>query len=47
MEVQCQLDIAKDLKYITETEFEELDLLIQEEAKILAGMRNNLASHSH
>jgi len=47
MEVQCQLDIAKDLKYITNEEFDAIDLIIQEEAKILAGMRNNLASHSH
>lgn len=47
MEVECQLEIAKDLLYITEEEYKEIDLEIADEAKILAGMRSNLISHFH
>jgi four helix bundle protein len=45
MEVLAQLDIACELEYITETEFETLELLINKEAKILSGLvakRNSL-----
>mgnify|MGYP003434438892 FL=1 len=45
MEVHAQLDIAFELEYITETEFETLELLINKEAKILSGLvakRNSL-----
>lgn len=45
MEVLAQLDVACELEYITETEFETLELLINKEAKILSGLvakRNSL-----
>jgi four helix bundle protein len=45
MEVLAQLDIACELEYITKTEFETLELLIDKEAKILSGLvakRNSL-----
>lgn len=44
MEVQCQLDIAKDLKYITEDDFTRIDTIISEEATIIAGMRLKLTN---
>lgn len=47
MEVECQLEIAKDLLYITEEEYVKIDEAIADEAKILAGMRSNLVSHFH
>lgn len=43
METQCQLDIAKDLGYITEKDFVEIDSKIAEEAQIIGGMRNNIS----
>lgn len=45
MEVLAQLDVACELEYITGTEFETLELLIDKEAKILSGLvakRNSL-----
>ena len=45
MEVLAQLDVAWELEYITATEFETLELLINKEAKILSGLvakRNSL-----
>lgn len=46
MEVLAQLDVACELEYITETEFETLELIIiNKEAKILSGLvvrRNSL-----
>ena len=45
MEVLAQLDVAWELEYITATEFETLELLIDKEAKILSGLvakRNSL-----
>lgn len=45
MEVLAQLDVSCELEYITETEFETLELLINKEAKILSGLvakRNSL-----
>ena len=38
MEVLAQLDVACELEYITGTEFETLELLIDKEAKILSGL---------
>ena len=38
MEVFSQLDIACDLGYISEEEFNQLELLIKEEAKMLSGL---------
>lgn len=45
MEVLAQLDVACELEYITDTDFETLELLINKEAKILSGLvakRNSL-----
>lgn len=42
MESQCQLDIAKDLDYITLEEFNAIDDQIIREAKILAGLRHSI-----
>ena len=38
MEVFSQLDIACDLGYISQEEFEQIELLINEEAKMLSGL---------
>ena len=38
IEVLSQLDVACDLNYITRDEFEKLELLINEEAKMLCGL---------
>lgn len=38
MEVFSQLDIACDLGYISKEEFNQLELLINEEAKMLSGL---------
>ena len=38
MEVFSQLDIACDLGYISHEEFEQMELLINEEAKMLSGL---------
>lgn len=43
MEVQCQLDIAKDLGYITAEEFDLVDKAISEEGCIISGMRRILS----
>ena len=40
MEVFSQLDIACDLGYISKEEFNQLELLINEEAKMLSGLIN-------
>ena len=38
MEVLSQLDVACDLRYITQDEFDILEVLIEEEAKMLSGL---------
>ena len=38
MEILAQLDIACDLGYITKLEFDQMELLIIEEAKMLSGL---------
>lgn len=38
MEVFSQLDIACDLGYISQEEFEQMEFLINEEAKMLSGL---------
>lgn len=40
MEVLAQLDVACDLNYITKEEFIKYELIIDEEAKLLAGLIN-------
>lgn len=45
MEVLAQLDIACELEYLTKTEFDQIEILINKEAKILSGLvakRNSL-----
>lgn len=43
MEAQCQLDIAKDLGYITAEEFDMVDNAISEEGCIISGMKRILS----
>lgn len=43
MEAHCQLEIAQDLKYITEDEFLALEKKIDEEATIIAGMKRGFS----
>lgn len=38
MEIYSQLDVACDLGYITNHEFEQMEVMVNEEAKMLAGM---------
>ncbi len=38
MEVLAQMDIACDLKYINQDEFSQLELMVEEEAKMLSSM---------
>lgn len=38
MEIYSQLDVACDLGYITNQEFEQMEVMVNEEAKMLAGM---------
>lgn len=38
MEVFSQLDLACDLGYISQKEFEQLELVVNEEAKMLSGL---------
>ena len=40
MEVNSQLDIAKDLKYITEEQFVEVEQQIFKVASLVSGLRN-------
>lgn len=45
MEVLAQLDVACELEYLSKIEFENIELLINKEAKILSGLvakRNSL-----
>ena len=46
MEAQCQLDIAKDLTYISQEDFDDIDKKIIVEAKILAGLRHSIIDRS-
>ena len=38
METLSQLDVASDLGYITNEEFEKMEIMINEEAKMIAGL---------
>ena len=42
MEVLCQIQLARDLNYITDAEFSEKREQIQTTAKILSGLRVSL-----
>ena len=46
MEAHCQLEIAADLKYITEEELRNLEKKMDEEATIIAGMRRQMQASS-
>ena len=49
MEVLSQIDVACDLGYISQDEFDKLEILIDEEAKMLTGLvtkRTNAALNS-
>lgn len=39
-EVDCQLDMAKDLEYISNEELLEIENIIEKVAALIAGMRN-------
>lgn len=41
MEVSSQFDIAEDLGYITAEDRQNIDLLIEEEARLLSGLQNS------
>ena len=41
MEVSSQFDIAEDLGYITADDRKNMDLLIEEEARLLSGLQNS------
>ena len=41
MEVSSQFDIAEDLGYITSEDRKNIDLLIEEEARLLSGLQNS------
>ncbi len=41
MEVSSQFDIAEDLGYITSEDRQNIDLLIEEEARLLSGLQNS------
>ena len=41
MEVYCQLQLANDLNYITNSDFDQIKSLIEDNAKLLSGLRKN------
>ena len=41
MEVYCQLQLANDLNYITNSDFDQIKPLIEDNAKLLSGLRKN------
>ena len=41
MEVYCQLQLANDLNYITSSDFDQIKPLIEDNAKLLSGLRKN------
>ena len=36
-----QLEIANDLKYIDEVEFKNIEVLVEEEARLISGLRRS------
>ena len=44
MEVLCQMEISKDIGYITEKKFEEIELKIKRLSKLLTSLRHNYLS---
>lgn len=47
METYCQLDIAKRLGYITDTQFVDFEKRIEDIAKPIAGLRNKSLNPPH
>ena len=41
MEVYCQLQLANGLNYITSSDFDQIKPLIEDNAKLLSGLRKN------
>ncbi|MCQ2313066.1 MAG: four helix bundle protein [Paludibacteraceae bacterium] len=41
METMSQLEIANDLKYIDEVEFKNIEVLVEEEARLISGLRRS------
>ena len=41
METYCQLQLANDLNYITSSDFDQIKPLIEDNAKLLSGLRKN------
>ena len=41
MEVYCQIQLANDLNYITNSDFDNIKFLIEDNAKLLSGLRKN------
>jgi hypothetical protein len=41
MEVYCQLQLANDLNYITNSDFDQIKPLIEDNAKLLSDLRKN------
>ena len=46
MEVSSQFDIAEDLGYITADDRQNMDVLIEEEARLLSGLQNSYKSEA-
>lgn len=46
MEVDCQIDIAKDLGYVSSDKLEEVTVQISKVAALLSGMRNKCLGRS-
>jgi four helix bundle protein len=46
MEVDCQMDIAKDLGYVSSNKLEEVSKQISQVAALLSGMRNKCLGRS-
>lgn len=46
MEVDCQIDIAKDLGYVSSKELEKVTMQISQVAALLSGMRNKCLGRS-
>ena len=46
MEVSSQFDIAEDLGYITSEDRKNIDLLIEEEARLLSGLQNSFKNEA-
>ena len=46
MELMSQIEVALDENYITETEFNNLEVLIAETARLISGLQKSFTSHT-